>query len=463
MIVSLSPEEQEEVLHFARILDTGSALAGRELAVLAEKLSGTDDEHQVAELRPASRQRARSARVPRALFGVPPKRLSAANTQAARLRAEPPPPPCAASAARRSARRRTLHARTRALHGARAPAHLDPHDNPLRAGIIPRMTPAAPEAPIPSPSHDDRIKKLLLQPRLLVDFFRAFLPQALEFADLDHIEYLDKEHPRTGRRPRRTGDLLIKTRWRSRPAAFLIHIESQSTPQGTLLERAAEYALRDSIRYRLPVMPVILLTYPKPETTPARRLRWDFGRLAAIHVRCPILHFRRIDPGPHLESHNVAALALSALMKLDAGQQVEAIVQTLAEVLRQRLGPEEMEAALDFVHAYTELRPEQLLQLEQKVRTFARNEKILTPMPKLINPFIEIGKLKGREEGREEGRAEGECHVVLRQLERKFPQAFKKAAPRVRKLDEEKLLAFGEALLFMNSAAECLEWLKERG
>jgi hypothetical protein len=47
-------------------------------------------------------------------------------------------------------------------------------------------------------------------------------------------------------------------------------------------------------------------------------------------------------------------------------------------------------------------------------------------------------------------------------LEKKFPQAARKAAPKVRKLDEETLLAFGEALLFMETPAECLAWLKER-
>ena len=42
-------------------------------------------------------------------------------------------------------------------------------------------------------------------------------------------------------------------------------------------------------------------------------------------------------------------------------------------------------------------------------------------MPKLINPFIELGKLKGRQEGRAEGRHDGEFMVISRLFERKFP------------------------------------------
>ena len=220
--------------------------------------------------------------------------------------------------------------------------------------------------------------------------------------------------------------------------------------------------MRDSLRYRLPVMPVILLTYPKPEKPAARGLRWDFGGLASIRVRCPVLQFRRMDPRPHLQSRNVAALALSSLMKLDEAQQVESIALTLAEALRQKLGSEERDAAMEFVCAYAELKSRQLLQLEQRVSILADKEKLLRPMPKLINPFIEIGRLHGREEGREEGRAEGESAIILRQLQRKFPGAVRAASPLVRKLDEENLLAFGEALLFMSSPSDCIAWLKSR-
>ena len=55
------------------------------------------------------------------------------------------------------------------------------------------------------PGHDDLIKKLLQQPRLLREFCRAFLPGLEGFASLAEIEYLDKEHPGTKHRPRRPG------------------------------------------------------------------------------------------------------------------------------------------------------------------------------------------------------------------------------------------------------------------
>ena len=65
-----------------------------------------------------------------------------------------------------------------------------------------------------APTQDDLVKNLLLQPRLLKDFLRAFLPEVSQFADFEELTYLDKEHPRKGTMPPRRGDLLVKVRWK---------------------------------------------------------------------------------------------------------------------------------------------------------------------------------------------------------------------------------------------------------
>ena len=310
-------------------------------------------------------------------------------------------------------------------------------------------------------THDDLIKNLLLQPRLLKDFLHAFLPEIFEFADFEVLEYLDKEHPSGGKRPRRRGDLLLKVRWtndRRDQAMFLIHIESQGQAQDVILERVGEYCLRDAIQYKLPVMPLVLLTYAKPRTPVPNHLHWRFGKLAAIQVKCPVVHFQLMDPSEFIKSKRVTGLALATLMNLTDAQQVDVIVQTLAESIRQNLTPSEEEAVTDFAMTVVQLNETQLLQLSQKVTTLAKQEKALARMPKLINPFVEIGKIEGRQEGRLEGRTEGEVAVVLRQLTKKFPSLAPRVSAKIRKFDEETLLSFGEALIFMTSAA----WLKKR-
>jgi hypothetical protein len=99
-----------------------------------------------------------------------------------------------------------------------------------------------------------------------------------------------------------------------------------------------------------------------------------------------------------------------------------------------------------------ELNETQLLQLDEKVTILSQEDKRLNRMPKLINPFVEIGKIKGRQEG--------ELAMILRLLKTKFPTLSAKWVKEVRRFDEETLLSFGEALLFMHSPEECATWIK---
>lgn len=73
----------------------------------------------------------------------------------------------------------------------------------------------------------------------------------------------------------------------------------------------------------------------------------------------------------------------------------------------------------------------------------------------LAEQFIQ----EGRQQGRQEGRQEGELALTLRLVKRKFPTVVHRVEPAVRQLDEERLLAFGEALWFMASSDDCLTWL----
>jgi len=62
----------------------------------------------------------------------------------------------------------------------------------------------------------------------------------------------------------------------------------------------------------------------------------------------------------------------------------------------------------------------------------------------------------------EQFRQEGAAVAFVRQLKRKFPGIADEAVPLVEQLDEERLFAFGEALLFMQTPEECLKWLAGR-
>ena len=92
--------------------------------------------------------------------------------------------------------------------------------------------------------HDVRFKALLRVPVLLRGFFDAFLPEVARFMDFDVLEFVDKErHTIDGRK--RTGDLLVRTRFKGKAAGFLIHLEHQAQPDRSLSRRMLEYFMLD--------------------------------------------------------------------------------------------------------------------------------------------------------------------------------------------------------------------------
>ncbi len=87
--------------------------------------------------------------------------------------------------------------------------------------------------------HDALFKMLLKTPEILRGFFQEFVPQVWQFLDFTALEFLDKER-QTIRGRKRTGDILIKTRFRDKDAAFLIHLEHQAQPDPELPLRMLE-------------------------------------------------------------------------------------------------------------------------------------------------------------------------------------------------------------------------------
>jgi predicted transposase/invertase (TIGR01784 family) len=86
--------------------------------------------------------------------------------------------------------------------------------------------------------------------------------------------------------------------------------------------------------------------------------------------------------------------------------------------------------------------------------------KTMTIAQQLHNEGLEKGLEKGLQKGRQEGRQEGEFAVCHRLLERKFPGLAERIKPQLMVMDEERLLAFTEALLFFQTEQDCCDWFK---
>ena len=312
-------------------------------------------------------------------------------------------------------------------------------------------------------NHDAPFKSLMKNRSVLQGFFREFLPETARFVDFHKLEFVDKElFSLDGRK--RTGDLLIKTRFRDRDAGFLIHLEHQAQPDPALGRRLLEYFIIDWRQYHLPVYPIAVLSHKHTRPQRSQPLAVDFPNKRILQFDYDVIDLQNLEAESYVKIPNPAALALAARMKLGP-QNKTLLIRNFALTLAQlQLPREDKEIVAGFFFLYQQLNAEEGLHLRQEISKLASSE-LREQIMQMTNPWIEAGKQEGLREGRQQGlvqgRQLGEAELVMRQLIRRFgalPQSKEKA---IRKLPLAKLEALGEALLDFASRSDLNRWLRQ--
>ena len=297
-------------------------------------------------------------------------------------------------------------------------------------------------------NHDASFKMLLKTPTLLQGFFDAFLPETGRFVDFSHLEFVDKEGFTLDHR-KRTGDLLIETRFRGEAAGFLIHLEHQAQRDSDLAMRMLEYFMLYWREYRLPVYPIAVLTYQG--TVPASPLTFDFPNKRVLQFDFDVIDLRHMDAERYVKMANPAALALAARMRFRSGNRLRLIKDFALTLARMMLSKPVGDMVAAFFFAYQGISPAERLQLQQDISRVESTEMGDRVM-ELTNPWIEAGK--------EQGRQEGEVELVLRLLSRRIGAISASRGKAIRKLPLHSIEALGEALLEFASSADLARWLR---
>ena len=316
-------------------------------------------------------------------------------------------------------------------------------------------------------NHDALFKMLLKRPAILKSFFEAFLPQVARFIDFTSLEFVDKERVTADGR-KRTGDLLVKTRFRGRSAGFLIHLEHQAQPDPDLARRMLEYWLLDWREYDLPVYPIAVLSCKQPAPGAGTPLEIRFPNKRILEFYFEVIDLPKMDAGSYVRMSNPAALALASRMKRGPAGRVPLTRDFFISLARTAVVRKDQELVAGFFSRYQPLSAQEALQLETefgKVKPDADREAVM----ELTNPFIELGKQRGLQQGLQQGmqrglqqgRQQGEADLVLRQLARRLGSLSRSQEKTVRKLPLDKIEALGEALLDFTSPSDLNRWLRK--
>jgi hypothetical protein len=311
-------------------------------------------------------------------------------------------------------------------------------------------------------NHDAMFKMLLKAPTVLHGFFHAFLPEVARFVDFQTIEFVDKER-HTFHARKRTGDLLIKTRFQGKSTGFLIHLEHQAQRETDLGRRMLEYFLLDWQDFDLPVYPIAVLSHKTRGAGRQLPLCVDFPNKQVLRFEFDVIDLARMDAEIYLKLPNPASLALSSRMKFDPTNRVGLARDFFVRLADTPIPGKVKRLVAGFFSEYQRLSSEEALQLEHKlskVMPDMAREKVM----QLTNPFIELGIQRGiqrgRKEGRREGRQEGEIELVLRLLKRRVGVLAASQERSVRKLEISRVEALSEALFDFTSRADLARWLR---
>ena len=291
--------------------------------------------------------------------------------------------------------------------------------------------------------HDALFKMLLKRPAIFKGLFDAFLPEAGKFVDFNHLVFVDKERITIDGR-KRTGDLLVKTRFRKQPAGVLIHLEHQAQPDSNLARRMLEYFLLDWQEYNMPVYPIAVLSYKQATLHSLAPLELDFPNKRVLHFDFDVIDLPSMKAEAFIKLKNPAALALAARMKTDPKDRVALARDFFLSLACTKIMREEKDLVAGFFSNYQPLSSQESLQLEEEMSKVMPREAREAVM-NLTNPFIELGKqrgiVQGRQEGIVEGRQEGQAELVLKLIARRLgaPSPFHEKA--IRKLSTETDLA----------------------
>ena len=259
-------------------------------------------------------------------------------------------------------------------------------------------------------------------------------------------------------------DLLVQLhRYNGEERYFLIHIEIQGYSQPTFAERLFLYNVRLMLRYKEPVVSLVIYTDDNPNFRPNRyEVRyWNFYHDFGFPI-AKLLDYGQDWERLENDPNPFAALVIAQLKmhELRGQDKIEELAGWKMRVLRlllaRGLGREEIVRLFRFISPIMRLPEEREEQFKQEVLEVLEEVK----MP-LLSPFEEIARDRGRAAGRQEGLQEGLQEAVVLLLETRFGALEPQVEQTISTLSAEQLKALLKAQTAFASQDELTGWLNQ--
>ena len=294
--------------------------------------------------------------------------------------------------------------------------------------------------------HDHLFKELLRE--CFTDFLELFLPEVMQYLDTSKLEFVEQERKsEITRLKKRAVDLLVKARFKGRLTYFLIHVEAQAQKKGWSGKRMFFYFAVQTYEHDLPVYPIALLTWDKPQTPDSGQFNVEFPDRRVLEFNYAVIQLNQLNWRDYLRRDNLAASALMAKMGVKPEERGKVMLARLRMIARLNPTPKKLRAIERFITAYLPLDGAQEEEVREEAAKLDPKEK------KAIMEYMNIWERDGRQATKVED--------TIKLLTWRLGQLNATVQRRISKLPLEKLNELFDAAFGFEQKASLDEWLRK--
>ena len=293
--------------------------------------------------------------------------------------------------------------------------------------------------------HDRLFKELLST--FFVEFIQLFFPDVMAYLEPNSVTFLDKEvFTDVTAGNRYEADLLVQAQFRGQSSYFLIHVENQSYNQADFNKRMFRYFARLHEKYNLPIYPVVVLSYDRPQKVAESSYQLLFPDFKVLEFNYQVLQLNQLDWRDFLNQRNPIASALMAKMQITPEDRPKVKAECLRLLVTLKLDPAKMQLISGFIDIYLNLNESEEQTFRDEIGTIELEER--EAVMQIVTSWMRTGI------------QQGQASMVIRQLRHKFGEIDSNIEAQIQKLSSPQLEDLSESLLDFEQLEDLTAWLR---
>ncbi|MGG6270115.1 Rpn family recombination-promoting nuclease/putative transposase [Leptolyngbya sp. AN03gr2] len=299
--------------------------------------------------------------------------------------------------------------------------------------------------------HDRLFKELIST--FFLEFLELFLPELRSTIDPNSIRFLQQEYfADLTAGEEKIIDLLVEVKQSGEDAAFLVHVEAQSTPKSNFTRRIFFYFSRLHQKFLQRIYPIVVFSFDKPYREEPSTYTIEFPNRKILEFNFESIQLNRLNWRHFIDQPNPVAAALMSKMRIAPEDRVRVKVECLRLLVTLRLDPARTKLISGFVDTYLKLNATETQAFQTEISRIEpeRREGIM----QIVTSWMQEGIEQGIEQGIERERS-----LVLRLLTKQVGSLPPEILDRCDRLSIDQIETLGEALLEFTSLADLEAWL----